>query len=285
MADEGDRGSRYSRIRRAASGSAAIQNVTSGKQEVVERRLITADNFNSPPRRLDLTYIPIHPANLMAFLAKLKSLSCLGTKPSHRQEAGHAANSNETKHAPEPAEPAELDGDVFLPPLRPVTFPKVLPIHQPALADQGWTTITYSDPDPLYTRSQSLLAASKAFFDRPADYKEGFKTSGGSAEGWSLVEGEKEFITLRSTDKLPDELRDSVIAFWAEAGGLLDVILGRVAMSLGLPAEELTAFSSPCKVMGRRRTQTMMRLFRYEGFEDMQSKIVAEGKPSVPVAV
>ena len=98
----------------------------------------------------------------MTYLTKLKSVLCLGgTKSSHRQEAGHATISKETKRGPESIEALDV-----LPPLRPITFPKVLPIHQPALADQGWTTVTYSDPDPLHTKSRSLFAASKAFFDR-----------------------------------------------------------------------------------------------------------------------
>jgi len=171
--------------------------------------------------------------------------------------------------------------DPYLPPLRPVTFPKVLPIHQSTLAEQGWTTVTYDSTDTLHNASDALLHASKAFFAQPATYKQSFKVpddSGDGSDGWSRVEGEKELLTLRSINSVPPELKDAVAAYWTLAGGLLNETLGRVAESLGLPADSLTVYSSPSKEMGSLRTATMLRLFRYEGFEGTQSKVVAEGK-------
>lgn len=163
-----------------------------------------------------------------------------------------------------------------------MTLPKVLPSHQPALADQGWTTITYDKPrDPLRDAADGLFQASQAFFDLPISYKAGFKTRAGTEEGWSRVDGEKEFITLRSIDRTPTELKDAATTFWAQAGGLLNETLGRIAVSLGLPAEALTVYSQPCAELKSQRTMTMLRLFRYEGFEGKESKIVAEGNLSL----
>src|ERR1700733_7437693 len=91
-----------------------------------------------------------------------------------------------------------------LPPLKPLDLPKILLEHQFALSDQGWSTVTYDGPDDsLFKSSKALFKAGKTFFDLPASYKEGFKTAKGSEEGWSRVEGEKEFITLRTLDNTP----------------------------------------------------------------------------------
>jgi isopenicillin N synthase-like dioxygenase len=165
----------------------------------------------------------------------------------------------------------------LLPPLKPLDLPKILLEHQFALSDQGWTTITYDGPsDILYQSSEKLLQTSKAFFELPDSYKESFQTPNGSEEGWSRVEGEKEFITLRTLDNTPDELKDVVSGYWRVAGAFLNQLLGYIARSLGLPAEALTVFSEPCIELHSGRTATMLRLFRYEGFEGRQSKIVAE---------
>jgi isopenicillin N synthase-like dioxygenase len=175
--------------------------------------------------------------------------------------------------------PSSENGFPLLHSLKPVTFPKVLSSHQHSLADQGWTTVTYSPPDPLQICSQELFQASKAFFDLPTSRKQAFQTQQGTEDGWNRVEGEKEFITLRSLDNTPEELKDAAIKFWAEAGGLLNDILGRIAESLDLPAEALTAYSQPCAELGHNKTATMLRLFRYEGFEGKEAKTVAEGTP------
>ncbi|RDW57190.1 hypothetical protein BP5796_12640 [Coleophoma crateriformis] len=163
------------------------------------------------------------------------------------------------------------------PPFIDVALPRVRRDHQLALAYQGWTPITYDEPsDRLESSAAALLQAGKAFFDQSASYKHVFKTQLGSEEGWSCVEGEKEFLTLRTLDGTPRELRDPAAAFWAEAGGLLNQQLGRIAESLGLPAEKLTMFSEPCKDLGPGKTSTMLRLFKYEGPEGGRPLIVSE---------
>lgn len=96
------------------------------------------------------------------------------------------------------------------------------------------------------------------------------------------MEGEKEFVTLRSLANMPPELRDAAVEYWARVGALLDETMGRVAKSLGLPAEALTCLSGPCKEMGENKTATMLRLFRYEGFEGQDSRVVAERMCSSP---
>ena len=162
-------------------------------------------------------------------------------------------------------------------PLINVELPQVLPNHPSRLAHQGWTTVTYNTPiDKLYRSSQALFQATKAFFDLPTDYKQKLKTQHGSEEGWCCIKGEKEFITLRSLNHTPEELKDAASDCWAEAGGLLDELLGHIAESLGLPAEALTVYSKPCMKLRPDKSATMLRLFRYEGCEGHQAKIVAE---------
>jgi hypothetical protein len=51
-------------------------------------------------------------------------------------------------------------------------------------------------------------------------------------------------------------------------------MIGKVALTLDLPEEALTAFSEPCVQLLPTKTATMLRLFRYEG-ED-EPKLVAE---------
>jgi isopenicillin N synthase-like dioxygenase len=164
-----------------------------------------------------------------------------------------------------------------LPPLKPFDLPKILLEHQFALSDQGWSTVTYDGPnDVLRTSSEALFKAGKEFFDLPQSYKERFNTQKGSEEGWSRVEGEKEFITLRTLENTPEELKEAASTYWRIAGTYLNELLGYLARSLGLPADALTIYSEPCIELGSARTATMLRIFRYEGFEGQHSKIVAE---------
>jgi isopenicillin N synthase-like dioxygenase len=207
----------------------------------------------------------------MTVAAKVKSITS-GLLPNRPAETSEEPRQGQTHD-----QHVEKDQEEVLPPLRPATFPKILPYHQYALHDQGWSTVTYDTPaDKLHEASQALFQASQAFFDLPQSYKETFKTQIGSEEGWSRIEGEKELITLRCLGSTPKELRDAAAAYWAEAGGLLNEILGRIAKSLGLPAEALTQYSEPCAKLPVDKTATMLRLFRYEGFEGKESKTVGE---------
>lgn len=177
----------------------------------------------------------------------------------------------------EPKEVTSVPRGPTLPPLKPFDLPRILLEHQYALSDQGWSTVTYDGPDDVLRKSsEALFEAGKAFFDLPESYKERFNTQKGSEEGWSRVEGEKEFITLRTLENTPEELKEAASTYWRNAGEYLNELLGYVAKSLGLPAEALTAYSQPCIELGWERTATMLRIFRYEGFEGQQSKIVAE---------
>jgi len=159
--------------------------------------------------------------------------------------------------------------------IRPVELPLVLPAHRYNLAAQGWTTVTLSGSpqgEQLRQATQSLFAAGKTFFDRDEEYKKGFVTKMGSEEGWNCIPGEKEFITIRSLEKVPSELVEAAATYWELAGSLLTEMLGGVAKSLELEPEALKRYSKPCSQLGGR-TATMLRLFRYEGWED---KVVAE---------
>jgi isopenicillin N synthase-like dioxygenase len=157
-----------------------------------------------------------------------------------------------------------------------VPLPLVLPEHRYSFAVQGWTTLTLSPPtDPrgpaLRASLQALFAASRLFFDKPAEYKARFASSregGGSEEGWSCIPGEKEFVTLRALGETPPELRAAAAEAWARVGGVLHEALGEAARGLGLEADALQRFSAPCVRLKEARTASLMRLFRYEGWHD-----------------
>lgn len=163
------------------------------------------------------------------------------------------------------------------PHILPLELPLILPHHRYNLAAQGWSTVTLSEEEEraiqLKVAIANLFEASRSFFDQPEAYKEQFATKFGSEEGWSSIPGEKEIIAIRSTQMLPTEFKDAAEAFWACAGDLLDDMLGSIAESLELEPSALTKFSKPCTRLIDQPTATMLRLFRYEGWED---KIVAE---------
>ncbi len=109
--------------------------------------------------------------------------------------------------------------------LKPIQLPQVHPDH--SFPEYGWTII--APHSELLSSYQTLLEASKEFFDLPEVAKELFSTHQGSEEGWNFVEGEKEFITLRSLQATPEQMRDAAATFWDQAGGLLNRILSRIA--------------------------------------------------------
>ena len=102
-----------------------------------------------------------------------------------------------------------------------------------------------------------------------------------SEEGWSSIPGEKEFITLRSLEHCPEILRAPAKRYWDLMGAHLENTLGRIATSIGIPDSDdstkgLKQFVGPCAQMQAKdeeKTGTMLRLFRYEGWE---AKEVAE---------
>lgn len=162
-------------------------------------------------------------------------------------------------------------------PLRGIELPLISPDHRFNLSAQGWTTVTLpkSKPEalPLRDSIQVLFAAGRTFFAREEEYKAQFQTQLDSEEGYSSIPGEKQFITIRSLDRVPDELREAAITAWAQLGGYLGGMLGQIEQSLEIGPDSLTKFSTPCINLHKYRTATMLRIFRYEGWED---KIVAE---------
>ncbi|KAF1846997.1 uncharacterized protein K460DRAFT_278865 [Cucurbitaria berberidis CBS 394.84] len=173
----------------------------------------------------------------------------------------------------------------------------VLPEHQQTLSNLGWTTVTFPQPaseatassledhhlapgsHPLQQAYESLFAASQAFFDQSDEEKTIWKHKLGSEEGWSKIQGEKEFITLRTLEYCPEVLRGPAERYWNLMGAHLSSTLGRISTSLGLPDGEeqgLRQFVGPCGTMqstDATKTATMLRLFRYEGWD---AKVVAE---------
>ena len=192
------------------------------------------------------------------------------------------------KTHPQPQPQLALD---TRPPLLPSPLPLVLPAHQAALPNLGWTTLTFPPacpstprPHPLQLASEALLAASQRFFAQPESEKARWKHRLGSEEGWSAIPGEKEFITLRTLAYCPEVLREPAKRYWDLMGAQLERTLGRVGASLGMQdgldeegkKKGLTRFIGPCASMQEReedKTSTMLRLFRYEGQE---AKEVAE---------
>ncbi|KAF3042965.1 hypothetical protein E8E12_009277 [Didymella heteroderae] len=199
-----------------------------------------------------------------------------------------------TKDEPKLTERQEALVDMR-PSLVPCPLPLVLPEHQQALSNLGWTTITFpsSTPaefsedlllpgsHPLQSAYEALFAASEAFFAQAAEEKARWKHKLRSEEGWSSIPGEKEFITLRSLEYCPEVLRAPAKQYWDLIGAHLENALGRIATSIGIPepndaTKGLKQFIGPCGRMQAKdteKTATMLRLFRYEGWE---AKEVAE---------
>jgi hypothetical protein len=177
------------------------------------------------------------------------------------------------------------------PPLISAPLPLVLPEHQYTLSNLGWTTITFPapfaspetdfqhpapGPHPLQAAYENLFAASETFFAQPEEQKAQWKHRLGSEEGWSSIPGEKEFITLRTLAYCPEVLRDPAKRYWNLVGAHCSSTLSRIESSLALSDGALTEFVGPCGSMQREeegKTATMLRLFRYEGWE---KKVVAE---------
>ncbi|KAF1830072.1 Clavaminate synthase-like protein [Decorospora gaudefroyi] len=171
-------------------------------------------------------------------------------------------------------------------PLIAAPLPLVLPEHQQTLSTLGWTTVTFPSSQefqapalpshPLQTAYKDLFAASQAFFALPDSEKQQWKHKLGSEEGWSKIPGEKEFIALRTLEYCPEVLRGPATIYWHLVGAHCAKTLGRVSASIGLPDEALTRFVGPCGSMpdsDADKTATMLRLFRYEGWD---AKVVAE---------
>jgi len=175
---------------------------------------------------------------------------------------------DQQRYSPPPGPPPSA-----LPPLKPVELPLVLPEHRYNLAYHGWSTVTFEENNEIYQSLQRLFAASKAFFDQPLEEKQKFLSKHGSEEGWSRIEGEKEFITLRQLGFIPEVLKEPASVAWLNVGKLLNEMLGVIAESLELPPDTFTVFSEPCTKLDNEMRGTLMRLFRYETHE---TKVVAE---------
>ncbi|KAF2703384.1 hypothetical protein K504DRAFT_343073, partial [Pleomassaria siparia CBS 279.74] len=194
------------------------------------------------------------------------------------------------------------------PPLQTSPLPLVLSENQQTLGRLGWTVVTFPQPQPaaqtqevrspspsiltptapehvapgthpLQQASADLFAASQAFFNLPDEEKEKWKTRLGSEEGWSKIPGEKEFITLRTLAYTPDVLKGPANRYWDLMGAYLDTCLSRINGTLAILDGEdqgLRAFVGSCRRLGEKeedKTATMLRLFRYESWEE---KVVAE---------
>ncbi|KAF2004205.1 hypothetical protein P154DRAFT_552105 [Amniculicola lignicola CBS 123094] len=192
------------------------------------------------------------------------------------------------RHSPAPTQDPR-------PPLIASPLPLVLTEHQHVLSKLGWTTVTFPQPSlqehgpkehilgrhPLQSAYEELFQASQKFFDLPDSEKEQWKNAKlGSEEGWSKIPGEKEFITLRTLEGTPNVLKEAAQKYWNAAGSYLDSSLGKISTSLGIPSDSpdtgLRKFIGPCKhfqCKDEDKTATMLRLFRYEGWE---AKVVAE---------
>jgi hypothetical protein len=190
-------------------------------------------------------------------------------------------NRNQTAHPAEP--PPDDQQQNYPPPLNNVHLPLILPEHQFNLAVQGWTTLTFPEScavsaeqqraDTIRKSVQSLFAAGHNFFERETEYKSQFLTKQGSEDGWNSIPGEKEFITVRRLSHVPDEIKGPAAEAWAAFGDLLMDTLTEIAKSLGLEPEALVRFARPCSRLEENETATMLRIFRYETWED---KVVAE---------
>ncbi|KAF2997088.1 hypothetical protein E8E13_003178 [Curvularia kusanoi] len=234
--------------------------------------------------------LPDRPSPMTKFLSRLRGSS---SKSNSKSSSKSDTNPSSQQTSPIPTLPALL----------PSPLPLVLPAHQSALSNLGWTTITFPPPPspsttsnslpppgphPLQSASDALFHASQLFFAQSTAEKAQWAHRLGSEEGWSAIPGEKEFITLRTLAYCPEVLRGPAKRYWDLMGAQLERTLGQVESTLGMAEAHsdedgeggrksgLTRFVGPCARMQEReeeKTATMLRLFRYEGWEE---KVVAE---------
>lgn len=132
-------------------------------------------------------------------------------------------------------------------------------------------------PADVYTAITKLFKDSKTFFALQSDYKMKYN-KGDSEAGYTKINGEKEFLTIRdpsSEPSTPAEVRASAAEAWEKIYGLMSETLADLEVSLKLQPGSLRRYCENAKDLGHVDGSSMIRIFRYEN--DTEFKVLAEG--------
>lgn len=213
-------------------------------------------------------------------------------------------------HIPSPSTPSSAP-----PPPAPL-LPTNSPIPLDHLSLAGWYPIPLSNPEyePIHKAYRDLFALSETFFALPdicAEKVDLHPTpankllekgprSWHTEDGWSMIPGEKQLLSVRHARHAPSgDVREGLARAWRVTGPFLHGIMRDVARSLGLEEGVFDEMIEPCLVLPGSELEggadeegdaspTLMRMFRYDrpvaevdsdgegGFEAVEPKVVSE---------
>jgi len=171
-----------------------------------------------------------------------------------------------------------------------VDFPFLSSEQSQILYSQGFARV-YLPPDhALRTAATALFPTSCAFFDRTSEEKQKYHRSNlisdssidelnsrrkNSEQGWSHVEGEKEMLTIRTSQLCPPEVTDNARNLWQECGNFMQAMVRAIEASLGLDSGAFdSVVREECLLPVNEIHETLLRMFRYERASD--PRIVSE---------
>ena len=171
-----------------------------------------------------------------------------------------------------------------------VDFPFLSSEQLQMLHSQGFSRVYLPSDNALLKAATALFSTSCAFFDRPFEEKPKFHRSNllsdssvdgsntkrkSSERGWSRVEGEKEMLTIRTTQLCPPEVTGNARNLWQECGNFMQAIVRAIEASLGLDSGAFDdVVREECVLPVNEIHETLLRMFRYERTSD--SRIVSE---------
>ncbi|KAG8873275.1 hypothetical protein FRB98_009100 [Tulasnella sp. 332] len=214
-------------------------------------------------------------------------------------------------HIAPPAASATTPGTATQPPLTQL-LPTNSPIPLDHLSLAGWYPIPLSNPEyePIHKAYSDLFALSEAFFALPDTSPE--KTdhhptpankllekgpkSWHTEDGWSMIPGEKQLLSVRHARHAPlGDVREGLAKAWKVTGPFLHGIMKNIALSVGLGEGVFDEMIEPCLILPGSEGEdgevdaspTLMRMFRYdrpvaavdsegEGEPEVEPKIVSE---------
>lgn len=168
----------------------------------------------------------------------------------------------------------------------PLTYPLTTPEESSNLRSQGYARLSVPSSHPLCTASHAAFAASRSFFALPSSEKSKYHLStlstregvdGGSEDGFSRVDGEKEMITVRRSEILcPSSLSQIATDLWNACGAYLSSVLRIMESSLALPEGSYAhTITNECILpTSGNRTESLLRMFRYDRSPE-ESKLVS----------
>ena len=201
-----------------------------------------------------------------------------GVPPNHTTET----NELESSYAPPPGPPPGAP--------KLVEFPFLSSDQAQVLYSQGYTRVNLPPDHAIYKAASALFSTSRAFFDRPSEEKQQFHRSNlpsyspidgsnrkgkNSEQGWSRVEGEKEMLTIRTSQSCPPEVTDNARHLWQECGDFMQAMVHAIEASLGLNSGAFyDVVGEECLLPVNEIHETLLRMFRYERASD--PRIVSE---------